>query len=232
MEEFTHMFDALLAVLELVDQPLRTPRNNTVYNQMLYTFAVDQDLDGNSLRDTTVNGSITAGLGTVLADGMQPPEVVVFSWTSITDLVITGSGNFSFNEQAHSSFRIVVGADTIIYGEDSNELEFSTFGLHLNLTLYMRSYGNLSYWDIANPWAGIYTGVIEFITRCNSDTLTGMMTVGTGDANFGSDIATVTLNKVNGVDVPYTFTINLETFAVTVGHQVYGLYQMMRRKRA
>ena len=61
MQEFTHMFDALLAVLEVVDQPLRTPRNHTSYNQMLYTFSVDQDLDGDTIGETVVSGSINAG---------------------------------------------------------------------------------------------------------------------------------------------------------------------------
>ncbi len=210
MQEFTHMFDALLAVLEVVDQPLRTPRNHTAYNQLLYTFSVDQDLDGDTIGETVVAGSINAGMGTELSDGMQPPEVAAFSWTSITDLVETGRGAFSFAELSNSMFRIVITEETTVDCEDSCLLNFTSFGLHLNLTAYMHAYGNLSSWDLGDPWEGIYTGVIEFETHCNSDTLAGMMTFGTGSTS--SDIATVT-GTYTGAS--YTFTINLETFEVS-----------------
>lgn len=212
MKDFDTIFDALLSVLEVVDQPLRTPYYRVTYNRVAYTFAVGQDLDGDLLLETDVSGTISAGLGTELSDGMQPPnEVAAFSWTRTTDLVDTGRGTFSFVELSQSVFRMTITEETTVNCENSCELEFTSFGLHLNLTTYIPKRGNMTEYEYSHeprgdPFDCVFTGVVEFVMRSDPDTLEGMMSFD------GSDVAMVTGTYMGE---QYDFTINLETFEVS-----------------
>ncbi|MFX0096179.1 MAG: hypothetical protein ACFE7E_00295 [Candidatus Hodarchaeota archaeon] len=216
MQSFTPIFDGLLSVLEEVDWDVRILRNNTSINKasIPWRFSVDQDYNGDSLGDTRINGTISPGIGTVLGS-MGTTDNAVFAWSNYAGVppdppysILTAWGTFTFVKLSSDTFRMTIVAETIVYTSATCWINFTGFDLYFNLSAYIQGYAPyLDMWEFADPWVGVYTGNINFVTTRNSDTLVGMMTFD------GSNIATVTGNYM-GSD--YTFTIDLETFAVTI----------------
>ena len=199
MKDFAPIFDNLCYLLQRVDAPAEiiTPTAGwDFYAPATGDFGFRADLDGDLWLETIVSGTIKGGMGTDISDGIQVDEVMRADWTMKEEQVEKGSGAFSFVKLSWDSYRMTIVSETTFSRQESCEFEFTSFGLHINIDEI----------ETGNPFNGVYTGIIEFATQKNSDTLEGMI------AFDGSDTATVSGTYKGAA---YNFTFNLQTYEIS-----------------
>jgi len=207
LKDFAPIFDNLCYLLQKVDDSSKivTPPDGwDYYAPATGDFKFTADLDEDLWYETTISGIIKPGPavnltdgtikpGTDLSNGMQPDEIVRADWTMKEDGVEKGSGAFSFVKLDWNSYRMTIVNETEFSRQETCRMEFTSFGLHLNVDEI----------ETMNPFNSVYTGIIEFATQKNSDKLEGMVTFD------GSDTAMIS-GTYKGT--AYNLTFNLETY--------------------
>jgi hypothetical protein len=196
MEHFAEILDDLMGVAQCVNTHFQYSRDGMTFNQITGDFTVAHDYNGDMINETFVFGNVPL-IDSIHGDGLQPGESAALYWyRRLAPWNLTDSGGLSFHELSNSNFRITLIDETFILPGEACNLEFTSFGVH-NDSIYVED----------EPFVGVYTGVIEFITRKNSTTLTGMMT-------FDTTVVINVSGNYNGQS--YEFTINRETWDVSM----------------
>jgi len=189
MEDFEDVFDAMVGLLHSVDNPSAQAWTNVYYSWTSGQFSLNRG------SGTWIKGVVSPGMNTNLSRGLYPTQSAAARWNRTVGSEVTATGGFGFTELTEGKFRMTIIENTSIFKDVDRYMDFTTFGLHINLTTAQQGH----------PYQTVFVSQIEFVTHLGTATLTGLMAV-------GYEFLQAT-GSYKGE--PYEFHIDLDDFQVT-----------------
>ena len=179
--EVEGVFDALLDLSSVLDDPDGQPPSNVIFHPDTGEFSIGADLDGDEFTEAVVQGQVTSDAN--LAEGLEPGDSATMAWEIGPGVSTTGSGSFTLMLLSATSARMVGSLEIL----DSAFCSFEVTTLDLTVDL-----------EASEP--GYPVGVLAFAVESGSDSMTASM-----DFN-GTRYAHVTA-EYDGQTYPYTMDL-------------------------